>query len=91
LVTFIACEIVTGDGLTEILGTHRGRFQPARRHRRGGGASRPAMLPCGNCAKRPDASFAPREALLIRLTNGRAVCSKAARMMLTKIKGRNIQ
>jgi hypothetical protein len=30
LVTFIACEIVTGGGLTEILGTHPGRFQPRR-------------------------------------------------------------
>jgi hypothetical protein len=26
LVTFIACEIVTGRGLTEILGSHPGRF-----------------------------------------------------------------
>ena len=29
MVTFIACEIVTGGRLTEILGTHRGRFLPA--------------------------------------------------------------
>src|SRR5580698_1057359 len=40
LVTFIACEIVTGGRLTEILGTLRGRFRP----RRGAGAA-PARGP----------------------------------------------
>jgi hypothetical protein len=36
LVTFIACEIVTGGRITEILGSDGSGFQPARRHRRGG-------------------------------------------------------
>jgi hypothetical protein len=35
LVTFIACEIVTGSGLTKILGSHPAGFNP--RHRRRGG------------------------------------------------------
>jgi hypothetical protein len=30
LVTFIACQIVTADGFTEILGNHPGRFQPCK-------------------------------------------------------------
>jgi hypothetical protein len=48
LVTFIACEIVTGWGLTEILGSHPGRFWG-----RNATAARPEtptsfILPCGN-------------------------------------------
>jgi hypothetical protein len=44
LVTFIACQIVTGRRLTEILGTHPARFwaatcRPIR--------PRAPMLPCG--------------------------------------------
>jgi hypothetical protein len=43
LVTFIACQIVTGLGLTEILGTH-----PARLERPLVGRPVPSpMLPCG--------------------------------------------
>ena len=44
LVTFIACQIVTGGGLTEILGTHPGRFWAANV---GAARSRSPMLPCG--------------------------------------------
>jgi hypothetical protein len=44
LVTFIACQIVTGLGLTEILGTHQARFGPPHAGQPGPGAP---MLPCG--------------------------------------------
>ena len=91
LVTFIACEIVTGGRLTEILGSRSGPvFSPA------GAAparTRP-MLPCGNdrptsCIVAPshfmqslrdlDKSTAMRRSH--GLTNGPAVCSKAANEM----------
>jgi hypothetical protein len=44
LVTFIACQIVTGGGLTEILGTHPAGFWAANVGRPG---PEPVMLPCG--------------------------------------------
>ena len=47
LVTFIACEIVTGRGLTEILGSHPGRFSAASRRPRG----RRSMPPCACCLR----------------------------------------
>jgi hypothetical protein len=43
LVTFIACQILTGGGLTEILGTHPARFGAPN----AGQAGRLPMLPCG--------------------------------------------
>jgi hypothetical protein len=49
LVTFIACEIVTGRRLTEILGSHPGRFCGGMAAAAGLAAVRPlAMLLCGN-------------------------------------------
>jgi hypothetical protein len=44
LVTFIACQIVTGAGLTEILGTHPARFWTAKMP---AARSQASMLPCG--------------------------------------------
>jgi hypothetical protein len=47
LVTFIACEIVTGRGLTEILGSHPGRFCG-----RTAAVARPAVSPDFHAAMR---------------------------------------
>jgi hypothetical protein len=44
LVTFIACQILTGGGLTEILGTRPARFWPPNVGQPG---PEPPMLPCG--------------------------------------------
>jgi hypothetical protein len=44
LVTFNACQILTGGGLTEILGTHPARFWAANVSRPG---PEPLMLPYG--------------------------------------------
>jgi hypothetical protein len=44
LVTFNACQILTGGGLTEILGTHPARFRAANV---GWPGPEPLMLPCG--------------------------------------------
>jgi CRP/FNR family transcriptional regulator, cyclic AMP receptor protein len=44
LVTFIACQILTGDGLTEILGTRTVGFLAAKCRLAG---PEPPMLPCG--------------------------------------------
>jgi hypothetical protein len=44
LVTFIACQILTGGGLTEILGTRPARFWATKRRLAG---PEPPMLPCG--------------------------------------------
>ena len=44
LVTFIACQILTGGGLTEILGTRPARFGPPTS---AGPVPSPPMLPCG--------------------------------------------
>jgi hypothetical protein len=43
LVTFNACQILTGGGLTEILGTHPACFGPPNV----GHPVRSSMLPCG--------------------------------------------
>jgi hypothetical protein len=53
LVTFIACEIVTGRRLTEILGSHPGRFCG-----RTAATARPAVSPRFHAALRqsPDGS-----------------------------------
>src|SRR5260370_2759364 len=56
LVTFIACEIVTAEGLTEILGTDPGRFWPITR-RRGGRRFRPLSQCCPAAIR--TAPFAP--------------------------------
>jgi hypothetical protein len=48
LVTFIACEIVTGRRLTEILGSHPGRFCGRKAAARPAPSSPLAMLLCGN-------------------------------------------
>jgi hypothetical protein len=58
LVTFIACEIVTGGRLTKILGTHPARFFQQ------GVTGTAAAFEFGHAALqyravRPDASFAP--------------------------------
>ena len=58
MVTFIACEIVTGRGLTKILGSHRARVQPVT-HTATAVLTR-AMLPCGSAGV-PDVSFALRD------------------------------
>ena len=72
LVTFIACEIVTGRGLTEILGTRPGRF---RRQADGAAAAanRP-MLPCGNACGGPMRRLRRR---ISRLTWTRRTSQKA--------------
>jgi hypothetical protein len=44
LVTFIACQILTGGGLTEILGTHPTRFWASECQT---APVRLTMLPCG--------------------------------------------
>jgi CRP-like cAMP-binding protein len=59
LVTFIACEIVTGRGLRKFQELIRAGFSPQGVTRRGGGARTWSMLPCGTRVNRPDASFAP--------------------------------
>jgi hypothetical protein len=48
LVTFIACEIVTGRGLTKILGGHPGPFAAAKRQGRDREFRPSFILPSGN-------------------------------------------
>ena len=80
LVTFIACEIVTGGGLTKILGTHPARFSLSSGEAGAAAAVRTRfMLLCGIAPARTDASFArPRFPInMAATTSQKAVGSMA--------------